>query len=180
MRRLGGPAAYAGAWSTWTAGLKNGGVGAARAEGPRTPSRLTARRAATMASGSDRRILNTRGVGARDMRVAPETEGFSAQDLIEIARFSKTGTTLLRQHWHCRGPRPKCSLGLARYGGGQILMGGAGEINAEGTRPIHRASADGPEVTTLAERLITSFRLPYTLGCIVLGFGVFGLFDIFL
>jgi hypothetical protein len=59
-------------------------------------------------------------------------------------------------------------------------MGGAGEINAEGTRSIHRASADAPEVPTLAERLITSFRLPYTLGCIVLGFGVFGLFDIFL
>src|SRR6267378_5016547 len=93
--RLGVPAAYAGAWSTWTAGLKNGGVGAARAEGPRTPSRVTARSAATMANGSVRRTVITRAVGARDMRVAPETDGFSAQYLIEMTRFSKTETSLL-------------------------------------------------------------------------------------
>src|SRR5712692_10387958 len=96
MARLGVPAAYAGAWSTWTAGLKNGGVGAARAEGPRTPSRVTAKRAPTMARGSVRRIVGRRAVGARDMRVAPETDGFSAEYLIEMARFSKTGTSLLR------------------------------------------------------------------------------------
>src|SRR5713226_5894011 len=102
IARLGVPAAYAGAWSTWTAGLKNGGVGAARAEGPRTPSRVTARRAATMARGSVRRIVGKRAVGVRDMRVAPETDGFSAEYLIEMARFSKTETSLLRGRWHCR------------------------------------------------------------------------------
>src|SRR5712692_4315981 len=94
--REGVPPAYAGAWSTWTVGLKNGGVGAARTEGPRMPSRVTAKMAATTANGSVRRIVLTRSVGTRDIRVAPEADGFAAEYLIERTRFSKTETSLLR------------------------------------------------------------------------------------
>jgi len=59
-------------------------------------------------------------------------------------------------------------------------MGGEGEINTAGTRPIDRVSAEAPEMPTLAERLITASRLPYALGCVILGLGVFGLFNAFL
>ena len=40
--------------------------------------------------------------------------------------------------------------------------------------------ARGPEEMTLAERFITAFRLPYDLGCVVVGLLLFGLFDTWL
>jgi len=38
-------------------------------------------------------------------------------------------------------------------------------------------TADGPESLTLAERFIVAFRLPYGLGCILVGFGLFGILN---
>ena len=38
-------------------------------------------------------------------------------------------------------------------------------------------TADGPESLTLAERFIVAFRLPYGVGCILVGFGLFGILN---
>ena len=42
------------------------------------------------------------------------------------------------------------------------------------------SSVPGPESPTLAERLILAFRLPYALGCVVVGLVLFGVFDVWL
>ena len=53
----------------------------------------------------------------------------------------------------------------------------------ENPRPARAArlpavpTADGPESLTLAERFIVAFRLPYGLGCILVGFGLFGILN---
>ncbi|TLZ44342.1 MAG: hypothetical protein E6K19_04745 [Methanobacteriota archaeon] len=49
-----------------------------------------------------------------------------------------------------------------------------GEQQAAG---VAAGKAEGPDKRTLAERFIAAFRLPYALGCVLIGFGLFGLFD---
>ena len=48
---------------------------------------------------------------------------------------------------------------------------------AQATRLPAVPTADGPESLTLAERFIVAFRLPYGLGCILVGFGLFGILN---
>src|SRR5207302_2096569 len=53
----------------------------------------------------------------------------------------------------------------------------------ENPRPVRATTlpatptADGPESLTLAERFIVAFRLPYGVGCILVGFGLFGILN---
>jgi hypothetical protein len=39
-------------------------------------------------------------------------------------------------------------------------------------------TATGHEAATLAERFILAFRLPYAIGCMVVGLGLFGILDV--
>ncbi len=48
---------------------------------------------------------------------------------------------------------------------------------ARATRSPAAPTTDGPESLTLAERFIIAFRLPYGLGCILVGFGLFGILN---
>jgi len=43
--------------------------------------------------------------------------------------------------------------------------------------PLAPTTSDGPASMTLAERFIAGFRLPYGLGCIFVGFGLFGILN---
>lgn len=60
---------------------------------------------------------------------------------------------------------------------GQIVV----ESTSSGAANASTASVEalrGPESPTLAERFILAFRLPYAIGCILVGFGLFGVFDV--
>jgi hypothetical protein len=48
---------------------------------------------------------------------------------------------------------------------------------SEGAEGMEAKQAQAPDARTLAERFIAAFRLPYALACILIGFGLFGLFD---
>jgi hypothetical protein len=48
---------------------------------------------------------------------------------------------------------------------------------SEGAEGMEAKQAQAPNAGTLAERFMAAFRLPYALACILIGFGLFGLFD---
>src|SRR6267378_6509106 len=67
---------------------------------------------------------------------------------------------------------PRTNLGRFR---GRSL--GEQSRPAQASSSSARPSSDGPESMTLAERFIVAFRLPYALGCVLVGFGLFGILN---
>jgi hypothetical protein len=56
--------------------------------------------------------------------------------------------------------------------------GGVGHISPSGRLNRLSRTATGHEAATLAERFILVLRLPYAIGCVVVGLGLFGILDV--
>src|SRR6267143_57245 len=175
-------AVYAGGRSTRKLGPKCGAAGPAEATCAKAPTNANARNAASTAIGRIRLSRRARAVGTRGMRAALLSQTpLPNYYLTETGRFSKSKTSVSR--WLARvhslpsgsSRRSDSFIPASPLGPDSGHMAGErSQSYLAGAPSPHSTTAEGPEAMTLAERFIASFRLPYALGCILIGFGLFG------
>src|SRR5881296_3557213 len=146
----------------------------------------TERRTAVMPSGIMRGAKDTGRSGCRSIAGgAPQAPAVLDRLFNRRGLGIETENKLSTGSWACSTPqgghaivRPISSLSQGHYqSAGQTLeesrSSGAGSAS---TPPA--GALRGPESPTLAERLILAVRLPYAIGCLLVGFFLFGLLDV--
>src|SRR3989442_5678910 len=152
----------------------------------RNAIRATARSAVTTPIGIVRQVRDTKRAGTRSIAGAPKAPAVLGRLFnrrgpgIEIENNSCCGHSVgggsRRQRRH-RSVRNLHSAEATTNRAGQIVV----ESTSSGAANVSTASAGalrGPDSPTLAERFILAFRLPYAIGCILVGFVLFGVLDV--